>query len=107
MEQDDEIVGQVHLPFFLLFFLYIPFSLVPSIPFLPSHPILRYLSRSSKLRARVYKGIPDCVRGEAWKLLANSAKYVFLLLCSSPLLFFIIHSCLFLLFSSAFSSHLF
>jgi len=34
----------------------------------------RYLSRSSKLRARIYKGIPDCVRGEAWKLLANSGK---------------------------------
>ena len=36
----------------------------------------RYAARSSKVKARVYKGIPDCVRGEAWKLLANSGKYV-------------------------------
>lgn len=36
----------------------------------------RYSSRTSKLRGRLYKGIPDCVRGEAWKLLSNSGKYV-------------------------------
>lgn len=34
----------------------------------------RYSSRTSKLRSRLYKGIPDCVRGEAWKLLCNSGK---------------------------------
>lgn len=31
-------------------------------------------TRPSKLRSRIYKGIPDCVRGEAWKLLSNSGK---------------------------------
>lgn len=34
----------------------------------------RYSSRAAKLRGRLYKGIPDCVRGEAWKLLSNSGK---------------------------------
>lgn len=52
----------------------------------------RYSSRTSKMRSRLYKGIPDCVRGEAWKLLsnsgklrtANSGKYALLLARPSP-----------------------